>query len=361
MSESLRNDGRVWAPKNAVDCDKRPQDIPEEDRDYFLERMYPSFGNLVPRDIASRAVKLICDEGRGVGFEIEGKKLGVYLDFAAAIDTHGLDRITEKYGNLFEMYQRITAENPYETPMRIYPAVHYTMGGLWVDYNLMTTIDGLFAAGEANFSDHGANRLGASALMQGLADGYFVLPTTVSDYLAKHQPLTKQTYQSAVDEAMQRAKSRIEQLMHAPEPTQTPDEFHRKLGQIIWHACGMAREKSLLEQAINDIRTLRNEFWQKVKVTGTAENLNQTLERAGRVADFFELGELMCLDALAREESCGCHARAEHLTEEGEAKRDDMNFSYVAAWQYTGNVSSPELIKEFLSFDFVRPSVRNYQ
>jgi succinate dehydrogenase / fumarate reductase flavoprotein subunit len=361
MSESLRNDGRVWAPKYAHDCDKRPEDIPESDRDYFLERMYPSFGNLVPRDIASRAVKLICDEGRGVGFEIDGKKLGVYLDFAAAIKQQGLENVSEKYGNLFEMYQRITAENPYETPMRIYPAVHYTMGGLWVDYNLMTTVDGLFAAGEANFSDHGANRLGASALMQGLADGYFILPTTVPDYLARHAPIDHEAYQSKVDSAMTACEQRISRLMNAPDPQITPDEFYRRLGQTLWHACGMARESETLKTAITEIQQLRAEFWQKVKITGSAESLNQTLERAGRVADFFELAELMCLDALEREESCGCHAREEHLTDDGEAKRDDLNYAYVAAWQYSGDVSIPTLCKEYLHFDFVRPSIRNYQ
>jgi succinate dehydrogenase / fumarate reductase flavoprotein subunit len=361
MSESLRNDGRVWAPKNKADCDKKPESIPEQDRDYFLERMYPAFGNLVPRDIASRAVKLICDEGRGVGAEIEGKKLGVYLDFADAIKSQGLEAVREKYGNLFEMYQRITAEDPYRTPMRIYPAVHYTMGGLWVDYNLMTTIDGLFAGGEANFSDHGANRLGASALMQGLADGYFILPTTVPDYLARHKPIKPDNYQNQVNAAMQKAQSRIDRLMNAPEPSVTPDDFHRQLGQILWHACGMAREKDSLLHAVDEIRTLRERFWQQLKITGKADQLNQTLERAGRVADFFELAELMCLDALDREESCGCHARAEHLTDEGEAKRNDMDYSYVAAWQYSGDISKPTLFREYLHFDFVRPSIRNYQ
>jgi succinate dehydrogenase / fumarate reductase flavoprotein subunit len=361
MSESLRNDGRVWAPKNKADCDKRPEQIPEEDRDYFLERMYPAFGNLVPRDIASRAVKLICDEGRGVGYEIDGQKLGVYLDFADAIKRHGEPAIREKYGNLFDMYQRITSENPYETPMRIYPAVHYTMGGLWVDYNLMTTISGLFAGGEANFSDHGANRLGASALMQGLADGYFILPATVSNYLAKQKPLKADQGLAEAEQAKQQAQQRIDQLLNAPNPQKTPDEFHRQLGQVLWHACGMAREKSLLESTIKQIQALREEFWQQVKVTGSAETLNQTLERAGRVADFFELAELMCIDALSREESCGCHARSEHLTEEGEAKRDDNDYSYVAAWQYSGNPSEPRLHREDLNFDFVRPSIRNYQ
>lgn len=361
MSESLRNDGRVWAPKNQADADKRPEDIPETDRDYFLERLYPSFGNLVPRDIASRVVKQVCDEGRGVGPEIDGRKLGVYLDFADVIRQQGLDAVREKYGNLFEMYQRITAENPYETPMRIYPAVHYTMGGLWVDYNLMTTIDGLFAGGEANFSDHGANRLGASALMQGLADGYFILPTTVSDYLARHKPIQAAQYQSQADAAIEEARTRIDRLMNAPEASVTADDFHRRLGQILWHACGMAREKHTLLTAIEKIRALRGEFWQKVKITGDAEQLNQTLERAGRVADFFELAELMCLDALDREESCGCHAREEHLTDDGEAKRNDMDYSYVAAWQYSGDTSKPKLFREYLHFDFVRPSIRNYQ
>ena len=361
MSESLRNDGRVWAPKNKADCDKRPEQIPESERDYFLERMYPAFGNLVPRDIASRAVKSICDEGRGVGIEIEGQKRGVYLDFANAIQQQGMAVIEEKYGNLFEMYQRITAEDPYTTPMRIYPAVHYTMGGLWVDYNLMTTINGLFAGGEANFSDHGANRLGASALMQGLADGYFILPTTVSDYLARHQPIQAEQYQQAAEQAVNKAKRRIQRLLQAPNPRRSADDFHRELGQILWHHCGMAREASSLKQAIEAIQALRDQFWQQVKVSGQAEQLNQALERAGRVADFFELAELMCLDALNREESCGCHAREEHLTDAGEAERNDQRFAFVSAWQYSGDVSQPRQFREFLHFDFVRPSIRNYQ
>jgi len=361
MSESLRNDGRVWAPKKVEDCEKPPEQIAEHDRDYFLERMYPAFGNLVPRDIASRAVKLICDEGRGVGHEIEGKKLGVYLDFAKAIDEQGIDAIGEKYGNLFEMYQRITDEDPNETPMRIYPAVHYTMGGLWVDYNLMTSIDGLFAAGEANFSDHGANRLGASALMQGLADGYFVLPATVSNYLAQEQPLDlNETYPEAT-EALKTSQARIDRLLNAPDPQKTPDEFHRQLGIILWDACGMAREKETLENAIAEIQALRKQFWQQVKVTGVDKDLNQTLERAGRIADFFELAELMCIDALTREESCGCHARAEHIGDDGEVQRHDDDFSYVAAWQYSGKVSLPVLYKEELYFEFVRPNTRNYR
>ncbi len=361
MSESLRNDGRVWAPKRKEDCDKKPEEIAEENRDYFLERMYPAFGNLVPRDIASRAVKLICDEGRGVGHEIEGQKLGVYLDFAQAINKLGLAAITEKYGNLFEMYQRITAEDPYTTPMRIYPAVHYTMGGLWVDYNLMTSINGLFAGGEANFSDHGANRLGASALMQGLADGYFILPTTVSDYLAQQKPFDHERNYPEAEQALKAAQSRLDSLMNAPDPQKTPDEFHRQLGQIIWHACGMAREKTALESAITEIKQLKETFWQQVKITGTDAELNQTLERAGRVADFFELAELMCIDALTREESCGCHAREEHITEDGEAQRHDDDFSYVSAWQYSGDVSIPVLHKEELHFEFVRPNTRNYR
>ncbi len=268
MSESLRNDGRVWAPKNAMDCDKRPEDIAEQDRDYFLERMYPAFGNLVPRDIASRAVKLICDEGRGAGHEIEGKKLGVYLDFAKAISEQGEDAIQEKYGNLFEMYQQITNEDPNQTPMRIYPAVHYTMGGLWVDYNLMTSTDGLFAAGEANFSDHGANRLGASALMQGLADGYFVLPATISNYLAQQKPLDLSKKYPEAAETIAVSQARIDQLLNAADPQKTPDEFHRQLGNIMWDACGMVREKGQLESAITEIKALREQFWQQVKVTG---------------------------------------------------------------------------------------------
>ena len=361
MSESLRNDGRIWAPKNKQDCDKKPEQISEQDRDYFLERMYPAFGNLVPRDVASRAVKLICDEGRGVGHAIDGKKLGVYLDFAKAIETQGLDAVSEKYGNLFEMYQHIANEDPYTTPMRIYPAVHYTMGGLWVDYNLMTSIDGLFAGGEANFSDHGANRLGASALMQGLADGYFILPSTISNYLAHQKPLDINTDYPEAEQTLQNCKDRIDRLMNAPDPQKTPDEFHRKLGQIIWNACGMAREKSTLETSINEIQNLRSQFWQQVKITGSDETLNQTLERAGRIADFFELAELMCIDALTREESCGCHAREEHITNDGEAQRHDDDFSYVSAWQYSGNISITVLYKEELHFEFVRPTTRNYR
>ena len=361
MSESLRNDGRVWAPKNIEDCSKKPEKIAEKDRDYFLERMYPAFGNLVPRDIASRAVKSICDEGRGVGIAIDGKKLGVYLDFAEAINEQGIDIISEKYGNLFEMYQRITNENPNETPMRIYPAVHYTMGGLWVDYNLMTSLDGLFAGGETNFSDHGANRLGASALMQGLADGYFVLPTTVSNYLAEQKPLDLTKNYSEARKALKDNQSRLDKLLNVPFPKKTPDEFHRLLGRILWDSCGMVREKVALVSALAEIKLLKEEFWQQVKVTGDDKELNQTLERAGRVADFFELAELMCVDAITREESCGSHAREEHISEDGEAKRDDEGFSYVAAWQYTGELGVPVLYKEDLNFEFVRPNRRSYR
>tara|TARA_R110000851_G_scaffold68096_2_gene153232 strand:- start:495 stop:2435 length:1941 start_codon:yes stop_codon:yes gene_type:complete len=360
MSESLRNDGRIWAPKNPADCGRDPREIPEQDRDYFLERMYPAFGNLVPRDIASRAVKYICDDGRGVGHEINGQKLGVYLDFADAIKEQGADVINEKYGNLFDMYQRITSEDPSQQPMRIYPAVHYTMGGLWVDYNLMTSVDGLFAGGESNFSDHGANRLGASALMQGLADGYFILPTTVSDYLARQTPLEDKDYPE-VQQAMNYSQSRLDRLLNAPEPKQTPDHFHRRLGKILWDHCGMARNEFALKQAIEDIQQLREQFWREIKVSGNDKQLNQTLERAGRVADFMELGELMCIDALNREESCGCHARVEHLTSNGEVQRRDNDFGFVSAWQFTGDVVQPKLVKEPLHFDFVSPGIRNYQ
>ena len=292
MSESLRNDGRIWAPKNSEDCEKNPADIKEEDRDYFLERMYPAFANLVPRDVASRAVKLICDEGRGVGSRIHGQRLGVYLDFTDVINKTGLAEVKEKYGNLFEMYERITNEDPYTTPMKIYPAPHYSMGGLWVDYNLMTTLDGLFAAGEANFSDHGANRLGASALMQGLADGYFILPQTIANYLARNTFGNIDEHEQ-VQQALDVVKDRINKLMHAPDAQHSPEYFHQKLGKILWDACGMSREQARLAQAIDEIKTLEIEFWKKIKVTGVDKDLNQTLERAGRVADFIELGILM--------------------------------------------------------------------
>ncbi|HIF47286.1 fumarate reductase/succinate dehydrogenase flavoprotein subunit [Candidatus Thioglobus sp.] len=359
MSESLRNDGRIWAPKNIADCEKRPQDIQEQDRDYFLERMYPAFANLVPRDVASRAVKSICDEGRGVGVKIHGKRLGVYLDFAGVIDKIGLDAVEEKYGNLFEMYERITDEDPYVTPMKIYPAPHYSMGGLWVDYNLMTTIDGLFAAGEANFSDHGANRLGASALMQGLADGYFILPQTIANYLARHTFDQIDDDHEQVKQALEATRVRIDKLMHASDAQHSPEYFHQKLGKILWDACGMSREQEKLAQAIDEIRTLEQEFWQKIKVTGVDKDLNQTLERAGRVADFIELGVLMCQDALNREESCGAHARVEHLSPGGEAKRNDEEFSFVSAWEYQKD--GAKLHEEHLHFEFIKPTVRNYK
>ncbi|MFW5875235.1 MAG: fumarate reductase/succinate dehydrogenase flavoprotein subunit [Myxococcota bacterium] len=362
MSESLRNDGRVWVPKDANDVGKDPRSIPEEQRDYYLERMYPAFGNLVPRDIASRAAKKVCDEGRGVGPEIEGQRRGVYLDFASAMERLGQQNIAERYGNLFDMYERITGENPYEVPMRIYPATHYTMGGLWVDYNLMTNIEGLFAGGEANFSDHGANRLGASALMQGLADGYFVLPYTLANYLATHrdfEPVTDD--HPEVKKAVSDVRSRIDALLNAPAPEHGPDHYHRRLGRIIWDHCGMSRNAEGLEKALEEIPKLREEFWQHIKITGTGEGLNQTLERAGRVADFMELGELMCLDALQREESCGCHYREEYVTPEGEADRRDDQFQYVAAWEHTGDLSKPTLHKEELEFEFVTPSTRSYK
>ena len=359
MSESLRNDGRIWAPKNKEDCDKNPNDILEEDRDYFLERMYPAFSNLVPRDIASRALKGICDEGRGVGSVVNNQRLGVYLDFSSVIQKMGIDKVKEKYGNLFDMYKSITGENPYEVPMQIYPAPHYAMGGLWVDYNLMTTIDGLFACGEANFSDHGANRLGASALMQGLADGYFVAPHTVANYLARGQFEKVNNDHPEVLAAIESVKNRIDSLMNAPDPKHSPDYFHRKIGSILWTSCGMARDKDSLENAIASIEKLKADFWQKIKVTGVDKDFNQTLEKAGRVADFIELGHLMCVDALGREESCGAHSRLEYLAESGDAKRDDENFGYVAAWEYSDD--KPLLHKEQLDFEFIKPTYRDYK
>ena len=359
MSESLRNDGRIWAPKNSADCTKNPADIKEEDRDYFLERMYPAFANLAPRDVASRAVKLICDKGLGVGSKIHGKRLGVYLDFSAIIEKLGLDAVAEKYGNLFDMYSSITGENPYQTPMKIYPAPHYTMGGLWVDYNLMTTVEGLFAGGEANFSDHGANRLGASALMQGLADGYFILPKTVANYLAQNTLAEVDDAHPQVVQSLKAVKERIQKLMNAPQPKYSPEHFHQKLGGILWEACGMSREADRLKQAIVEIAELETQFWQNIKVTGVDNDLNQTLERAGRVVDFIELGKLMCQDALMREESCGAHARVEYLTEDGEAKRDDNEFSFVGAWEFMSE--QPKLHKEQLNYEFIEPTVRNYK
>ena len=359
MSESLRNDGRIWAPKNSADCTKNPADIKEEDRDYFLERMYPAFANLAPRDVASRAAKVICDKGLGVGSKIQGKRLGVYLDFSAIIEKLGLDAVAEKYGNLFDMYSSITGEDPYQTPMKIYPAPHYTMGGLWVDYNLMTTVEGLFAGGEANFSDHGANRLGASALMQGLADGYFILPKTVANYLAKNTLTEVDNDHPQVVQSLKAVKDRIQKFMKAPQPKHSPEYFHQKLGGILWEACGMSREADRLKQAIVDIAELETQFWQNIKVTGVDNDLNQTLERAGRVVDFIELGKLMCQDALMREESCGAHARVEYLTEGGEAKRDDNEFSFVGAWEFMSE--QPKLHKEQLNYEFIEPTVRNYK
>ncbi|MER6949704.1 fumarate reductase/succinate dehydrogenase flavoprotein subunit [Nonomuraea sp. NPDC000554] len=352
MSESLRNDGRVWVPLRKGD-DRAPGDIPEDERDYYLERIYPAFGNLVPRDIASRAAKNVCDEGRGVG----PGGLGVYLDFADAINRLGRDAVEKKYGNLFEMYERITGENPYEVPMRIYPAVHYTMGGLWVDYDLQTTIPGLFVIGEANFSDHGANRLGASALMQGLADGYFVLPTTLGDYLAAGP--FGEVDEEAVAEAEIKVRSKVDRLL-AVNGTRTPDSFHRELGKLMWDYCGMERTEESLRKALERIPELREEFWQNVKVSGTAEELNQVLEKAGRVADFFDLAELMCLDALVRTESCGGHFRAESQDADGEALRDDEHFAHVSAWERTES-GETVLHKEPLEYEYVKMTQRSYK
>jgi succinate dehydrogenase / fumarate reductase flavoprotein subunit len=356
MSESLRNDGRIWVPKDAADARPASQ-IPDTDRDYYLERRYPAFGNLVPRDVASRASKKEVDEGRGVG----PLKNGVYLDFADSIQRLGRHAIEERYANLFQMYDRITGEDPYETPMRIYPAVHYTMGGLWVDYNLMSNVPGLYVLGEANFSDHGANRLGASALMQGLADGYFVLPATIGDYLAPQlgaEPVP--TDDPVFSEAETEVDDRVRALLSV-NGTRTVDWFHRELGKTLWDNCGMARSKESLEQALVDIPTLRDEFHKDVRVLGDDESLNQSLEKAGRVADFLEFGELMVRDALHREESCGGHFRVEHRTEEGEALRDDENFSYVGAWEYTGDLANPRLHKEALDFENVALAQRSYK
>ncbi|GGO67746.1 fumarate reductase/succinate dehydrogenase flavoprotein subunit [Nonomuraea cavernae] len=352
MSESLRNDGRVWVPLRKGDG-RAPGDIPEDERDYYLERIYPAFGNLVPRDIASRAAKNVCDEGRGVG----PGGLGVYLDFRDAIGRLGRDAVEKKYGNLFEMYERITGENPYDVPMRIYPAVHYTMGGLWVDYDLQSTIPGLFVIGEANFSDHGANRLGASALMQGLADGYFVLPTTIGDYLAAGP--FGEVDEEAVAAAEIKVRSRIDRLL-AVNGTRTPDSFHRELGKLMWEYCGMERTEQSLRKALERIPELREEFWRDVKVSGTAEELNQVLEKAGRVADFFDLAELMCLDALVRTESCGGHFRAESQDADGEALRDDETFAHVSAWEYSPE-GEPVLHKEPLEYEYVKMTQRSYK
>ena len=355
MSESLRNDGRIWVPKNKGE--KRPaHEIPEADRDYYLERKYPSYGNLAPRDISSRSAKEACDDGRGVG----PGGLGVYLDFSDSIKRLGEDTIADRYGNLFDMYARITNENPYKAPMRIYPAVHYTMGGLWVDYNLMSNIPGLHVIGEANFSDHGANRLGASALMPGLADGYFVLPYTIGDYYANNKTPTPSTDHPEFKKAIEEATNRSKKLLSI-NGKRTVDDFHKELGHIMWDNCGMARNKEGLQKAIKRIPELREEFWKDVKVTGGADQLNPSLEKAGRVADFLEFGELMCIDALNREESCGGHFRTEYQTEEGEAKRNDDKYCYVSAWEYKGDNQKPVEIKEELKFDNVKLTQRSYK
>ncbi len=355
MSESLRNDGRVWVPKASGDK-RAPADIPEAERDYYLERKYPSFGNLSPRDIASRAAKEACDEGRGVG----DTGLGVYLDFADAIGRLGEPKIRERYGNLFDMYERITGENPYQLPMRIFPAVHYTMGGLWVDYNLMSTIPGLFVLGEANFSDHGANRLGASALMQGLADGYFVIPYTIGNYLAQVKPGAGSAVTTAAAATVAGVTERTRQLLGI-NGTRTVDSFHRALGRIMWDHCGMSRSAPGLTKALERIPELRAEFWSSVRVLGKGEELNQSLEKAGRVADFMEFAELMCRDALHRNESCGGHFRTEFQTADGEAKRDDEHFLYVAAWEFQGEAKVPVIHREPLAFDNVKLATRSYK
>jgi len=355
MSESLRNDGRVWVPKQQGDK-RPPHEIPENDRDYYLERKYPSFGNLAPRDIASRSAKEACDSGRGVG----PGGLGVYLDFSAAIKRLGEDVIRDRYGNLFDMYQRITDENPYKQPMRIYPAVHYTMGGLWVDYNLMSTIPGLHVIGEANFSDHGANRLGASALMQGLADGYFVLPYTIANYLAGHKIDGLESNHPEFKKVEADVEARTKKLLSI-NGSRSVDSFHKELGKIMWDYCGMARNKAGLEKALKLIPQLREQFWKDVRVTGSGEELNQSLEKAGRVADFMEFGELMCRDALLREESCGGHFREEYQTEDGEAKRDDEKFCYAGVWEYKGDGQEPALHKELLKFENIKLATRSYK
>ena len=360
MSESLRNDGRVWVPKDKADCAKPAAEIPEEARDYFLERKYPSYGNLAPRDIASRAAKEVCDEGRGVGQMVDGKRLGVYLDFSAAIQRLGEAEIRARYGNLFDMYENITGENAYRQPMRIFPAVHYTMGGLWVDYNLQSNIPGLFVGGEANFSDHGANRLGASALMQGLADGYFVLPYTVTDYLAGEKPGSRpSTDAPEFKAAVKDVNDRVARLLSV-NGTKSPRYYHKALGKITWEKCGMARDKAGLEQAIRDLQALREDFWRNVKVVGTGDALAPELERAGRVADFLDFGIMMCLDALTREESCGGHFRTEHQ-DAGEAKRDDAHYAHAAVWQWTGDGQLPVRHVEPLVYEETQLSTRSYK
>ncbi|MDA0999141.1 MAG: fumarate reductase/succinate dehydrogenase flavoprotein subunit [bacterium] len=355
MSESLRNDGRIWVPKKAGDK-RPPNEIPEGDRDYYLERIYPSFGNLAPRDVSSRQAKIVCDAGRGVG----ETGLGVYLDFKDASQRLGEDAIRERYGNLFDMYEKITGENAYQVPMRIYPAIHYTMGGLWVDYNLMSNLPGLFVLGEANFSDHGANRLGASALMQGLADGYFISPYTIGNYLASQTPGGASSDADECREAEGAVKERIGKLLSI-QGERTVTSFHRELGLLLWEHCGMSRNEAGLKKAIENVPAMREEFWQNVRVPGGSEEFNPELEKAGRVADFLEFAEVMLHDALDREESCGCHLREESQTEEGEAIRVDKDYSYVAAWEHTGVGEKPKLNKEELAFESVHPSVRSYK
>ena len=355
MSESLTNDGRIWVPKKKGDK-RSPDQIPEAERDYYLERRYPSFGNLVPRDVASRNAKAVCDEGRGVG----ETGLGVYLDFADAIQRLGSRSIEERYGNLFDMYNRITGEDPYRVPMRIYPAIHYTMGGLWVDYHLMSTIPGLFVLGEANFSDHGANRLGASALMQGLSDGYFVIPYTLGDYLASSKLERIDNSRPEVLEAEHNARSIADRLLNV-KGKRTVTSFHRELGKVVWDYCGMSRNREGLESAVGKIREIRQEFWENVNVPGSGSDLNQQLENAGRVADFMELAELMCVDAADRNESCGGHFREEYQTPDGEALRNDDQYSYVAAWAWNGPGQAPTLVKEDLEFHYVHPTQRSYK
>ncbi len=358
MSESLRNDGRCWVPLYKEDCGKDPREISEDRRDYYLERLYPSYGNLAPRDIASRAAKRVCDEGRGVG----PGGLGVYLDFSDAIQRLGENVVRARYGNLFDMYHEITNENAYKTPMRIYPAIHYTMGGLWVDYHLMSNLPGLFVLGEANFSDHGANRLGASALMQGLADGYFIIPYTLSNYLATQKPIHRDSYtQKAEFNAAEESVNSIIQRLLSIKGKRTVDDFHRALGKILWQHCGMARNASGLKQALNEIPKLREEFWSNVNVPGSADTLNQALEKAGRVADFLELGELLCTDALTREESCGCHFREEYQTPDGECARNDAEFAHVAVWQYQGQDQAPLRHVEPLIYEEVKMATRSYK
>ena len=360
MSESLRNDGRVWVPKNKADCTKPASEIPEDARDYFLERKYPSYGNLAPRDIASRAAKEVCDEGRGVGQVVDGKRLGVYLDFSAAIKRLGEAEVRARYGNLFDMYQNITGENAYKQPMRIFPAVHYTMGGLWVDYNLQSNIPGLFVGGEANFSDHGANRLGASALMQGLADGYFVLPYTVTDYLAGEKSGSRPSNDAPEFKAVVKdVNDRVAKLLSI-NGTKSPRYYHKALGKITWEQCGMARDKAGLEGAIRDLQALRKDFWENVKVVGSGDALAPELERAGRVADFLDFGIMMCLDALTREESCGGHFRTE-FQDAGEAKRDDAQYAHAAVWQWTGEGQLPARHVEPLVYEETQLSTRSYK